>query len=60
MTTSISSHSVCARATTFFFSTSSSDISATCSAVSDSFCRPFFSLNAWSPTDARFSLSSLQ
>ena len=60
MTTSISSQSVCAFATTFFFCSSSTDISATCSAVSDSFCRPFFSFVAWSPTLVRFSFSSLQ
>mmetsp|Transcript_29039 Transcript_29039/g.63581 ORF Transcript_29039/g.63581 Transcript_29039/m.63581 type:complete len:215 (-) Transcript_29039:1484-2128(-) len=60
MTTSISSHSVCALATTFFFCSNSTDISPTCAAVSLSFCSPFLSLLACSPTLFRFSPSSLQ
>ena len=60
MTTSISSHSVCALATSFFLTSSSIDISPTCVAVSLSFVRPFRSLYAWSPTVVRFSLRSLQ
>ena len=60
MTTSISSQSVCARATSFFFCSSSTDISATCSAVSVSFCMPFFSLSPGRPPSRASRCSSLQ